>query len=152
MKTFKIGNKEFTYPVEEGVVVLKLKGGRYYIHFSTWIARTLIEWQHLVKVDHILKEGFPFKFIEKYLWKPNFPPRLNNPEGRVFKNQSVLAFTNAIYYRYCEQYGTDKVRSSDHTYYGEKAFEKKTEAINNNLNVFPYEELYMEVKHERPNT
>jgi hypothetical protein len=152
MKTFKIGNKEFTYPVERGVIVSKLKGGMYHVHFSSWIAKTLIEWEHMIGVDHIMKERMPFKFITKYLWSPNYHARFNTPEGRILKMQSHLAFTNGIYFNLCEKYGTDKVRSSDHTYYGEKFMESKTQAIDAKLNVIPYEELYVEGKDERANT
>ena len=152
MKKFQIGNKDFTYPVEEGVIVSKLKGGMYHVHFSTWIAKTLMEWEHLINVDHIMKERLPFKYITKYLWCPNFHQRFNTPEGRILKMQSHKAFTDGVYFQLCEKYGTDKVRSSDHTYYNERGFEKKTEFINEKLNVFPYEELYMEGSDERPNS
>ena len=43
MKTFKIGYKNFTYPVESGVGVIQLKNKMYYVFFSPWIAKTLIE-------------------------------------------------------------------------------------------------------------
>tara|TARA_E500000318_G_scaffold104696_1_gene110920 strand:- start:681 stop:1139 length:459 start_codon:yes stop_codon:yes gene_type:complete len=152
MKTFKIGYKNFTYPVESGVGVIQLKNKMYYVFFSPWIAKTLIEWQHMVNTDHIVKVNMPFKFKEKYLWQPNYHARFNTPEGRILKTQSIKAFTDGVYFAYCERYGTDKVRSADHTYFGEVKMEHKTKAIEEKLNVFPYDELYMEANDERANS
>ena len=142
MKNFKIANRTFSYPVEEGVIVMKLKKNNYFIHFSTFIAKTLLEWEHLIDLPIFLKEyGLPLKFIEKYLWVPQYPPRMNNPEGRVFKNQSIDAFITSIYLNYCERYGAENVKSSKHLFYGEVAMEHKSQWIDDKLNVFPYEEL-----------
>lgn len=142
MNTFKIGNREFTYPKEMGVVVMKLKKNMYYIHYSDFIAKTLLEWEHMNNLDPLLKEyGIPLKFVEKYLWAPNFARISNNRERRVLSEQACRSFINSIYFNYCETFGTDKVKCSTHSYYGEVAFEKKTKWIDDHLNVFPYEEL-----------
>ena len=152
MKTFKIGNRDFTYPKESGVIIMKLKK-RYYIHYSDFIAKTLLEWEHMVNVDPILREhGLPLKFVEKFLWEPNFARISNNRERRVLMDQAQRGFVNGIYFAYCEKYGTDKVTCSSHYYYGEQTFEKKTKWIDDRLNVFPYEELVGYCDESRRNT
>jgi len=142
MNTFKIGNRDFTYPKECGVVVMKIKKNNYYIHYSDFIAKTLLEWEHMVNLDPLLREhGIPLKFVEKYLWTPTYARTSNNRERRVLMDQAKRGFVNSIYFNYCETFGADKVKCSDHSYYGEVAFEKKTQWIDDHLNVFPYEEL-----------
>ena len=142
MKTFKIANRDFKYPVEHGVIVMKIKKNNYFLHYSDWIAKTLLEWEHMVNVDPFLKEfGLPLKFIDKYLWVPHYSRVISNRDTKVIKEQSLMAFINSIYFRYCEKYGADKVKCSNHPYYGQEKMEHKTKWIDEQLNVFPYEEL-----------
>ena len=141
MKTYKIGNKSYMDEVQKGVFVVKLKGRLYYVAQSEFIAKTMREWQHGMNLNHILIANPPQKLVDIFLYNPRRNPNYNTSQGRVLLTMCANAHHDSIYYNYIQKYGHDQVRSSNHLYFGEVTFEKKTQLILENAKPYKYSEL-----------
>ena len=125
--------------VEQGVFVVELTNGVFYIDKSNWIAKTLRTWNLGIYENEYLHDNQPVKFVEKYLTtsKQNCG---GSPElGWLCKSSSNMH--NAIYFNYLEKHGHTKVKSSHWLKYGQKGFESKTEYVDSFIHQVKYDNI-----------
>ena len=133
----------FTDVVEEGIFVVKTEDDIYYISRSNFIAKTLRHYKYdLFGKDVYLQEHKPKSFVAKYLLGTSRRKVSGlTPESRASHMYAKDEFQFSVYLRFCEKYGVDNVRNSNHKNYGVKGFENITEYVNSFLNTYDYKKL-----------
>ena len=130
--------------VQEGIFVVKLKSGKYFIDYSTWVAKTMREYSFGIYRQELLQQDPPIEFVEFFrLGTSN--SKNNNPEYRISKQQMLGEFQNAIFVNYAQRYGVEHVISSKWMVYGKEGHEGKTAFIDNLLNHYDYQEILADV-------
>jgi|TARA_Y100001972_G_C7523506_1_gene264011 hypothetical protein len=132
----------FVDTIEAGVIVVELANGKYYIHRTNWIAKTLRTWNLGIYENDYLHDNPPVKFVEKYLTETNKTIiRGGSPELRVAMQKAQNNMHNAIYYNYLERHGHTKVKSSKWLQYGQKGFESKTNHVDSFIHQVKYDNI-----------
>jgi hypothetical protein len=128
--------------VEQGVFVVELANGVFYIDKSNWIAKTLRTWNLGIYENEYLHDNQPVKFVEKYLTDTSRTKVVGgSPELRVAMQKAQNNMHNAIYFNYLEKYGHTKVKSSHWLKYGQKGFESKTEYVDSFIHQVKYDNI-----------
>ena len=132
----------FTDEIESGIIVVELTNGKYYIHKSNFIAKTLRTWNLGIYEKEYLHENPPIKFVEKFLLNTSRTTvRGGSPELRVALQKSESNMHDAIYYNYLEKYGHSQVKSSHWLNYGLKGHESKTEYVDSWIHQVDYKNI-----------
>ena len=132
----------FVDRVEAGIVVVELANGKFYIHKSNWIAKTLRTWSLGIYENQYLHDNPPVNFVEKFLTETS---RVNirgySPELRLAMQKAEANMHDSIYFSYLEKYGHSKVKSSHWLQYGVKGFENKTEYVDSWIHQVDYTKI-----------
>ena len=141
----------FKDEVQEGIFVVKLKSGKYFIDYSTWVAKTMREYSFGIYRQELLQQDPPIEFVEFFRLGTS-QKRNTSPEYRISKQAMLGEFHNAIYVNYAQRYGVEHVISSRWLVYGKKGHEGKTAFIDNLLNHYNYQEILADVDTPKEST
>ena len=132
----------FKDEVEEGIFVLRLNSGKYFIDYSPWVAKYMREASFGIYKNNYLNFDRPVEFVSFYrlgtsVAKNNF----NSPEMRLSKQAMLNQFQDSIYIAYAQEYGIEQVVSSRWMVYGKEGHESKTAFIDSLLKPYNYQEI-----------
>ena len=132
----------FNDDVEEGVYVLELESGNFYIDYSPFIARTLRTVRFGFYKNEYLRVNKPINFVEYYkTGSSQAVSNFNLPEVKLSKQKMLSEFQDAIFFSYVNKHGINKVVSSRWMVYGKKGHEHKTDYVDAFIKAYNYQEI-----------
>jgi len=135
-------NHSFSDEIEEGIFVLKLNSGKYFIDYSSWVAKTMREMSFGIFRSNYLQDDRPIEFVEFYRLGTSLS-RTNNysPEMKLSKQSMLAQFQDSILINYAQRYGIEQVVSSRWMVYGKDGHENKTAFVDSLLKPYNYQEI-----------
>jgi len=136
---------QFDDPVDDAVFVLRLEDDKYWVDYSTFVAKRLRKIELGLYRNRWLDKYKPLNFLGKYIVKPHDATMSG---GNISDKLNPVWLQNSVFYSLVGQIGIENVRSSNTTLeLGKKGFEAITDLTNNHSVGFDYNTVFNDSRH-----